>query len=76
MKDFFKLMIHGILIIGLSFISLALLIFPFITIFMELPNMTGFKAVGMFLLSIFQLGCGCLLTCLLGCFSIKMAGDD
>lgn len=73
MKDFFKLMLHGLLIIGMSMICLALLIFPIVTLVMEIPTVTGFKAIGLFIMSMFQFGCGCLLTCILGCFSVKMA---
>lgn len=73
MKTFFKLMLHGFLLIGIAVMSLALLIFPIVILVTDMPNLTGFKAVGLFILSILQFGCGCFLTCMLGWINTTIA---
>ena len=73
MKEFLKLMLHGLLMIALSLMSLALLVFPIVTMIMEIPNLTGFKAIALFILSVLQFAGGCFFTCVLGTFSVKMS---
>ena len=66
MKEFFKLFLYGLLLVclvvsGMTFIGVA-----GITVFIEIPLMTGMKAVGMFVLSLMSFIVGVLHILFLG----------
>lgn len=69
MRDFIKTLANGILVVFTSILAIALIIFACFELFVELPDASGFKAVGMFILALIYIFIGGGMLYGLGCLS-------
>ena len=74
MKDFFKTIGVGLLVLFISVLSITLIAASCYRLFVELPTATGITAVGMFAISLMWLAIGGLFIYALGYGVLKNNG--